>query len=150
MHTLTLAPVTAGTTVIRCRPARVYVNGQRKRHLEVLSWDVLPAPSFGRVRLVAAPSRLSASAGRVEEFGSLPAIGAQILIRPAPGSGGGEFQGIVAAHRAETAENGETLIAEADHLLTALLAAKLRGRWQLAGETPGNCGSWLAPMKFSG
>ena len=136
MYTLTLTPSAASNTVIKCRPARVYVGGERRREFKVLTLEALPAPLFGHARLALCPSRLSGTKGRIENIGALPPVGTRVLICPAHGSGGYEFPGVITGHHAEITEDRESLIAEADHLLAAMLAGKLASRWQVAGNEP--------------
>ncbi|MHC4981553.1 MAG: hypothetical protein ACYTF6_00080 [Planctomycetota bacterium] len=148
MQTLTLTPTAGANRVVRCRLARVYIDGQRKRDLKVVSWEVMPAPTFGRARLTLHPSPLAATKRRIEDVSALPSVGTQLVIRPARGSCGGEFHGIISAHHLEVAEDRELLIAEAKHLLSALLSEKMTSRWQLAdGEA---CEVKETRVKFNG
>ncbi len=132
MQTLTLQPAPSDHRVLRCRPAYVYVDGRRRHDLAVSSWEVLPGPEFGRAVLVLRPSRLAAIRAGIEAGGRLPPVGSRVLIRPAPGSGGGELWGIVAVHRAEVRDDGEALGAGVDHELAHVLAAAVAGTWRAA------------------
>ena len=116
---------------VRVRPARVYVNGARRRDLKVRTWEVLPTPQFGRVELVwhRAGARTSSLAGNSS---LLPPIGSHVRVCCPLGPGGGEFIGLVSEHGVELGPDGEQLTAEVRHILTALTDAPVTGRWQMA------------------
>ena len=135
METLTLASATTPQRAVRCHTPSVYLSGQRSRRLAVESWQVLPAPVFGLAKLRWLPSAEMPPEGRIEDIMALPPVGTEILIRPAAGSGGGEFPGIICAHHVEATENGEILIAEARHVLAQRLSTRLASRWHLIAGT---------------
>jgi len=98
--------------------------------LEVLVWEILPAPTFGRVRLALRTLR-HAPSKRIEDIASLPPIGARVLIRPARQCGGGEFRGKITGHIIDVGDDGERLAAEAEHQLAGGLGQSISNRWQL-------------------
>ncbi len=119
--------------VIRARPARVYINGARRRDLRVQTWHVLPAPQFGLVELVwhraGAVAVSLADSRRV-----LPAIGSRVHVRSPWGCGGGEFVGVVSEHGVRLGPDGEQLTAEVRHILAELTDKPVGRRWQMAGD----------------
>ena len=130
MQTLTVPAYSQPQALIRCRTAAVYVGGWRRRDLKVIAWEALPAPAFGRVRLVQ-HAEGPATAGRIEAVSSLPRIGEEVLVCAAWSDGGGEFRGTVTAHIARIGQRGEQLVAEAEHRLAADLGGGVTSRWQL-------------------
>jgi hypothetical protein len=133
MEKLSLAAAIQTQTVLKCPPGRVYVDGVRRRDMHVLSWEVLGPPVFGRVMLTSQPVAPESPPPRIEDFGSLPAIGSVVLIRPAADGAGEDFCGFVTAHRLEVGQDGERLVVEAEHQLSRDLANTVACRWQLDG-----------------
>ncbi|MBS3734476.1 MAG: hypothetical protein KGY99_06065 [Phycisphaerae bacterium] len=131
MERLTL-PAQSRSPVVRCRPARVYVGGRRRRDLVVRSMERRAAPDFGHARIALQPSVGQVRPGRLESLGMMPPVGAEIIIRPGGASGGVDFHGVVAAHVADI--GAETLEADARHVLVDLLSARIAGRWQRDGQ----------------
>ena len=132
MQTLTLMP-TPPEPVLRCRPPRVYAAGLRRRDLEVLSIEWLPAPDFCRARLRVHPPGSRSEDARFEWPGALPPVGCPITIHPGDGDAG-VLPGVVTAHEAVSAERGEQLIAHVSHVLAERLAAPAGGRWQVGPD----------------
>jgi len=135
MQTVTVPASRQSATVVRSRPARVYVDGRRRADLKLLTWEVVPGPEFGRATLALHPSRLSPAEGRIEELASLPAVGTSVLLRPAPDSSG-EMRGVVTAHIAAYDEDDERLTAEVTHGLGVRLAGTVVGSWRLVDGKP--------------
>ncbi len=131
MQTLTLAPTSPPATIIRSRPTRVYVNGRRRRRLEVVSWESLPAPEFGGATLALSLPGPTRQAQDMSDHTRLPSIGAEVCIRPGLRCGGSRMRGTVAAHVVEIHEERERAVAIVRHLLADLLAGTIAGRWEL-------------------
>lgn len=122
-------------TVIQARPARVYVNGARRRDLMVQTWRVSPAPEFGQVELIwhrpgARNSSLADSAHL------LPSIGSWVRVCCPWNYGSGEFVGVVHRHGLELGPDGEQLTAQVRHVLAELMDRPVGGRWQMKDGTP--------------
>jgi len=128
MQTLTLQPYDQNSTTIRCRQPMVYIDGRRRRDLEVMTWETLPAPDFGRVRLALRGWRVTAQSKRLENTGALPPIGARVAIVPADSSGGCEFVGAVTGHSLQVSGDSEQLAAEAQHQLALELGRIISDR----------------------
>ncbi len=135
MQLLTLASRTETQRLIKCKPARVYIDGSRRRDLQVLLWELLSAPRFGRARLTLQPSQLSPVRGRIEDLPSLPDIGSQVLIKPVPNFGSEEFRGIVTRYIVEVGQE-ERLVAEVQHRLAHILRRTIHSRIQLKEGQP--------------
>ncbi len=110
---------------------RVYVHGQRRRDLHILTWEIETAPVFGRVRLVLHELLSGVGSPQTHQPDRLPPVGTDVLIRAGLEFGQTEFHGIVARHQVEATEAGEQLIAEVEHQLYAELKVPLVGRWQM-------------------
>ncbi len=132
MNTLTL-PTEDNHIVIRCQPARIYIDGARHRDLQLITWDVLPAPDFGKVMLTVAAMNSTGDTGRIENRGELPAIGASVVIRPPHGSGGLEFIGYVTSHEFKVEQDTEQVFIECAHHLKADLGDIIADIWQFDG-----------------
>jgi len=126
MPTLTLSPPTAASHAFRPPQPRVYVNG-RRMPLDVLQWEALPAPQFGRA-VVAARYRGTAKAAETLHDPRLPAIGAEVRI--CAGDGGAELLGEVTGRTARWGGDGARPSAEITHRLFSLLASPMESRWQ--------------------
>lgn len=131
MATLTLSPRRRGATILQPILPRVYVEGSRQRDLKVLTWEVLGPPTFGRVVLLLHRSGQPTRAVRMEEADELPPIGAAVVVRPGGLEAAVDFQGVVAAHRLELAEDGEHLAVEVEHRLARALSAPISNRWHI-------------------
>ncbi len=113
----------------------VYIDGTRRRDLQPVTLEVLPAPSFGKATLVMAGSPVS---GQCERFGDatrLPPIGSRVQIRFAPGTEDGEFTGSVIAHGFVVDEHEERCAAECQHQLAIDLARRISSLWQLNAQS---------------
>ena len=136
MLSIILPSPTESPTILKCRPARVYVRGRRRRNLEVVTWEVLPAPRFGRATLAVKPRPQDGLTKATADVAALPPVGARVLIRPAPRSGGGELRGIVTGHSINIGRDGDQLVAEVEHRLAGILEQTIGSRWQLLEDTP--------------
>ncbi len=132
MQTVTIQPATPQQDVLRCWPVRVFVAGQRRHDLAVKSWSVLPGPEFGHVKLMLQSPVSEAGVAEISDYRKLPAVGSRIIIKPQPGSGAVEFQGVVTAHVVKAGGENQELLAEVEHYLSDVLAKPIAGRWQSA------------------
>jgi len=133
MNTLNLVRHSGEPRAWTCPPAAVYIDGARRRDLELLSWQRQPAPEFDSAVLA-----LSAAAGRLPRFGEshrLPAIGSKVTLVHPPGGKGERFIGMVSGHGMTVGEDSERLTVECENALAGKLGATLSGLWQLNGET---------------
>ena len=136
MQTLTLQPQQSIPPIIRCGIPRVYVDGRRRRDLQVLSWEIRKAPSFGRIKLGMGELVSGENQTSVENLYKLPDIDSQILVKPPIGFGQREFRGVVTQHVAQVTGNGESITAMVEHQLLAGLKETLLGRWELNSGFP--------------
>ena len=121
-------------TVIRARPARVYVNGARRRDLKVQTWRILPAPQFGQVELIW--HRAGGGVSLADSAHLLPQIGSMVRVCCPQNFGDGEFIGVVHRHGVELGPDGERLTAEVRHVLAELTDRPVGGRWQMKNGAP--------------
>jgi hypothetical protein len=114
METLTLpTPLAGGATVPACRPC-VYVDGRRRRGLQVSQWSSLPAPDFGIASLVPArPGRVSPDT----LIRALPPIGAKVRIVTGRWFNTTVFDGVVTSHTTSLGDNGDLPTAHVIHSL---------------------------------
>ena len=98
MESLNLPESLGLANVMRCQEAAVYADGVRRRDIEVMQWEILPGPEFGRVKLAVRSAPGQTSAEGMSDFSALPAVGTEILVVGPSASGGGRFAGVVAAH----------------------------------------------------
>lgn len=134
MTALTLSPRPVRDTTLRPDPPTVYVDGNRRRDLKVLTWDVLGPPVFGRVALLLHSTTHPTRSIRMERPDELPPIGADVRVRPRRSSEAVDFQGKVVAHRLVLDEDGERLGADVEHGLSQALAAVIASRWHANGS----------------
>ena len=132
METLLLHAPSQESSFRAFRPARVYVDGARRRDLHVLSWEIVEPPVFGKVAMTC-HAMASGPAPRIEEAGCLPPIGSVVWVRPAEDSTGEDFQGKGTGHRLEVGETGERLVGEAQHQLAGDLSGVITTRLQRSG-----------------
>ncbi len=134
MISLTINPPSEQATIIKCRPARVYVNGMRRRDLLVTEWEFLPAPIFARARLVVKGHMSPDGSTTVEDKNFLPPVGTKVLIRPAPRPAAIELPGIVSRQVIRVGPD-QQYAAEVEHQLCRLLNANLSGRWHMESSS---------------
>lgn len=147
MQTVTIQPAQPHETVLQCPPPRVFVDGSRRRDMEVASWSSLPGPKFGQVRLGSQQPVSSVESPGVEDFRQLPPVGSAVVVTPAPGAGQAEFHGLVARHILSAGKGGERLVAEVDHYLAGTFAEPVAGRWELASSGATRVAN--APLRFN-
>ncbi len=116
MNTTIVQSPSPGVTPACCVPL-IYVDGQRRRDLAVTVWEQAEAPDFGRVEMELLHDA-QGQAVRMEDLQDLMPVGSHVLIAD---QNGGEFRGVVSAHRSQAQEQGENLSAVAVHELTDLL-----------------------------
>jgi hypothetical protein len=133
MQTVTIQPQDYFSGVVPCDSARVYVDGRRRRELQVLSWQCDPAPKFGRVRLAVRETLSVVRAVGLQHSSRLPDVGTEVLVVPALGFGAAEFPGRVVQHDAATSEAGERMVAVVEHALISATRQTLLGRWERSG-----------------
>jgi hypothetical protein len=133
MVTRTVSAVPRPATVRQAVVPEVYVDGQRRRDLKVLTWEALGPPVFGRIVLALHRGAQPTRAVQMEEVADLPPIGAAVQVRPQGLREAVEFVGVVSAHRLELAEDGEALAAVVEHRLSQALSAVITSRWHLIG-----------------
>ncbi len=136
MPSLRLASLPETATTIKCRLARVYVDGQQRRDLVVLSWEEAEAPRFGKVALALRSQATTLDSKRIQDLTALPPMGSEILIVPADITVGKSFRGIVSGHKARFSESDETLVAEVDHYLMLTLSVAIQSRWHIEQGGP--------------
>ncbi len=134
MQTLTIQPQDYFSGVVPCESARVYVNGSRRRELQVLSWQCDPAPKFGRVRLAVQETISVVRPAGLQQCTRLPDVGSEVLVTPALGFGTAEFPGMVVQHDVASSQAGERMIAVVEHKLISATQATILGRWERNGE----------------
>ncbi len=132
MNNLTL-PAEDNHDIIPCQPARIYIDGVRRRDLQLITWDVLPAPDFGKAMLTMAAMNSTGATGRIENRGELPSIGANVVIRPSHQTGGLEFVGYVTSHEFKAEQDTEQVLVECAHHLKADLGDIIADIWQFDG-----------------
>jgi hypothetical protein len=123
---------TSSLSVAAARP-RVYLDGRLRNDLEVLEWEISPAPTFGRavLRLTGTPPQLP----RYQATTALPEVGASVRIETGSGEENAcEFQGRITHHRVQLSEGSEQILLECESLLSTLLAGKVSSAWKLAGS----------------
>jgi len=123
---------TSSPSVAAARP-KVYLDGRLRSDLEVLEWEISPAPTFGRavLMLTGTPPRLP----RYLPTTSLPEVGASVRVEIGSGEENAcEFQGRITHHRAQLSESGERILLECEPLLASLLAGKISSAWKRAGS----------------
>lgn len=130
MQTVTIQPQNYFSGVVPCDSPRVYVDGRRRRELQVLSWQCDPAPKFGRVRLAVRETLSVVRAAGFQTAGRLPDVGSEVLVTPALGFGAAEFPGLLVQHDVASGEAGERIVAVVEHRLTSHTQATLLGRWE--------------------
>jgi hypothetical protein len=130
MDTTNVQSPNPGATAACCVPL-IYVDGQRRRDLAVTAWEQAEAPNFGRVEMQLLHDA-QGQAVRMEDLPDLVPIGSSVLITEP--SGGGEFRGVVSAHRSQAQEQGESLSAVAVHELTDILRPILGSFVQLGED----------------
>ncbi|MCD4823582.1 MAG: hypothetical protein K8S55_03175 [Phycisphaerae bacterium] len=140
MQTVTLQPHSRQNTILHPGPARVYIDGRRRRDLRVTTWEVCNAPAFGEVCLEAA-------SGYIQQLFRLPRVGARVLVKSPVGFGLGEFHGVVVQHEVEVGDDGERLVAMVEHRLTTGLNRALLGRWHDSDGSPVLLGNM--PLEFN-
>jgi len=124
MNSTILSPPPLGPPVLSCATARVYVDGRRDRELEVLEWEALPAPVFGKAVVAVAELDPAGPCRRLGDPDGLPPIGSQITIDLAGQTGAGQFIGRVSAHSLVVREDGERFVAECRHQLALNLTSR--------------------------
>jgi hypothetical protein len=134
MQTVTIQPQDYFSGVVPCDSARVYVNGRRRRELQVLSWQCDPAPKFGRVRLAVRETLSVVRQAGLHQSSRLPEVGSEVLVVPALGFGAAEFSGLVVQHDVFSSEAGERMVAVVEHKLISKTRATLLGRWERSGD----------------
>jgi len=134
VNILRMGPGIAPPDVMRLMPPAVYVGGQRRRDLKVLSCEVAAAPTFGRCILQLDPVRASGQAARCEDVAILPPVGSDVLIRFDAASGAAEFHGRVACHSLSVSQGTENLAVEVEHALASRLRAVVSRHWQHNGD----------------
>jgi len=95
MQTLTLQPQPSIPPIIQCGVPRVYVDGWRRRDLQVLSWELRKAPLFGRVKLGMGELTSGQSQTSIENLYRLPDIDSRILVKPPIGFGARDRKSVV-------------------------------------------------------
>ncbi len=130
MNKLILASSANQGTVLKSDPPAIYVDGARRRELQLLKWEILPSPSFGKAIISATGSYVTGPCGRLGDPNELPAIGANIRIREAGRSSGAEFLGSVINNTFLVDERGEHFVAECRHQLVDKLNGRITSLWQ--------------------
>lgn len=133
MNTLNLAGQPVQSHTLPCQPASIYIDGARRRDLELLSWHRRPAPDFDRATLALSPNGPAAQAARFGDSNRLPPIGARVAIVYPPHSDGERFVGVVASHGMTVSEQAELLTAECEHELAGQLGGEITSFWQFSG-----------------
>ncbi len=136
MNTLTLPASSQLTTPITCPALRVYVNGQPDRRLQVLRWEIAPAPDFGKALLTLAGPDPSSISHCHADPSALPPIGAVVSLRASDDGNSEQFCGVVTSHDFVADESGRQLAAECEHRLTALLSQRISALWRLVNSQP--------------
>ncbi|MBN1941820.1 MAG: hypothetical protein JW849_00840, partial [Phycisphaerae bacterium] len=135
MQTVTIQPRDYFSGVVPCDSARVYIAGRRRRELQVLTWQVEPAPTFGRVRLAVQETLSVIRPVGLHQASRLPDVGSEALLRPALGFGESEFPGLVERHDVSSNQAGERLVAVVEHALASATRQTLLGRWECSGDS---------------
>lgn len=130
METVTLAPHSRRSQLcLQARPARVFVDGQRRYDLHVLRWQSDPAPLFGHVLLMQQqPTSGTCDLGGATPEATLDASSTVTILGPV-GMDQPVFVGRldVVDHQLDSAEDRQTL--RIVHELALQLAAVTDGRW---------------------
>ncbi len=134
MERLTLSPRTVDDAVFKALPARVYLNGARRRDLIAMEWGSESAPAFGQARLMLRDVGPVGSGQLEAKLARLPEIGSTIAIMPAEDYGDGDFHGIVTAHGVELGGDGEALVIEATHHLVSDLSETITTKHILSAD----------------
>ncbi|MHC4294736.1 MAG: hypothetical protein ACYSTL_04050 [Planctomycetota bacterium] len=135
MNTLILSPTTEQQRVVQSQVAAIYVDGKRRRDLQLLKWEVLPAPEFGKVTLSLAGSFAARRAVRLGDPTRLPPIGSKVKIKPSAIFRGANFIGSVTAHSIVVNEQTERFVAECRHQLASDLDSRICSLWEYNGES---------------
>ena len=118
------------TPILRASPARVYVEGRRRRNLQAMQWRIEPAPHLATATLLLHPAASTFIGSALEDMLTLPPVGTSVLIRPAHGDGC-ELSGILVSHKTELTETGTRKTAQVRHVLATELSQPIQRRVEL-------------------
>lgn len=132
MNTINISPRPGDARVVRCRPPAVYVDGERRRDLTVLQWELLGPPTFSRVVLTTVGTPAGRPPARFGDIHRLPPVGALVRVCCVP-AGGAQFTGTVVSQRQAAGPRGERIIAECTDVLAGGFDGKLTDHWRSVG-----------------
>lgn len=137
MQTLTLHPPATAEHCFVLAPPRVFIDGQRRYDLHVLTWNVAPLPDLG-IAILRADTPTPAA---------LPCPGQPVCITAPAGGANVIFHGRVARHRQHLNDTETHWVAELQHELHHRLDEPLVGRWHTTAEGPAFFNG--APVRFN-
>lgn len=135
MSVLTLPARRCESSVVPAVAPEVFLDGRRRRDLEVLSLERLEAPHFARATLAVRPPADPGLAA-ADWPDALPAPGAAVSIRTASGTDDGAILMEVVSHSLRTGPGGRVAEVGVLHRLAGLLERRLADRWELRGGEP--------------